>query len=123
MMNIMANNQRGFSFSKFLVVLAFIMVAAFGAMKLIPSYMEDAKIRNILNVIAHDPEMRNAPIKDIRMSFARRASIDAITAIREGDIEIEKNGGSISLSASYSVKIPLAANVSLLIEFNPSSSK
>lgn len=122
-MEIMANKQRGFSFSGFLVAIAIIMVAAVVGMKLIPAYMEDAKIKNIFDIITHDPEMRSAQAKDIRMSFAKRASIDGITAVSENDIAIEKNGGGISLSASYSVKIPLAGNVSLIVEFNPSSSK
>ncbi len=122
-MKIMANKQRGFSFSGFLVAIVIIMVAAIGGIKLIPAYMQDTKIKNIFDVITHDPEMRNAPVNAIRTSFAMRASIDAITVINEKDIEISKDNGGISLSASYSVKIPLGGNVSLVLEFNPSSSK
>lgn len=123
MMKIMANKQCGFSFSGFLVAIAIIMVAALVGMKLIPAYMQDAKIKHIFDTIAHAPEMQTASVKDIRESFAKRAIMDNITVIQEGDVEIDKNGGGISLGASYSVRIPLAGNASLLLEFNPSSSK
>ncbi len=36
-------------------------------------------------------------------------------------LEINKDGNDLVLSASYSVKVPLVANVSLLIDFAPTS--
>lgn len=123
MMKITENKQLGVSFSGFLIAVVIFVFVAISGMKLIPTYMENAKIQNIFDVIVHDPEMRNAQVKDIRLSFAKRASIDAITAINESDIEISKDSSGISLSASYAVKIPIVRNASLLIEFNPSSSK
>ena len=56
------------------------------------------------------------------MSYRKRANINYITDITAEDIDISKEGGRLKLSASYSVKIPLAGNITLLLEFNPSSS-
>ena len=92
-------------------------------MKLIPAYMQDAKIGNLFTVIANDPEMQKASPREIRQSFSKRASIDSITAINVEDIEITSNGGRLVLSASYAVKIPLAGNVSLYLDFSPTSAK
>ena len=122
-MKIMTSRQRGFSFSGFLVVAVIFILAAIGGMKLIPAYMQDAGIKKIFNTIVHDPAMQTASVKDIRESFAKRAMMDNITVISQSDIEIDKSGSSISLSASYSVKVPLVANASLILEFNPSSTK
>jgi hypothetical protein len=47
--------------------------------------------------------------------------MDYITDITADDIEISKDAGALTLSASYSVKIPVAGNMSLVLEFNPSS--
>ena len=121
-MKIMANRQRGFSFSGFLMVAVVLVFAAIGGMKIIPAYMQDARIKGIFDTIVHDPAMRDASVKDIRESFSKRASMDNITIIQPSDIEIDKSSG-LSLSASYSMKIPLAGNASLVLEFNPSSSK
>ena len=122
-MKIMANRQRGFSFSGFLVFAVIFIFAAIGGMKLIPAYIQDARIKSIFNTIVHDPEMRSASVKDIRESFSKRAMMDNITIIQPSDVEIDKSDGGISLGASYSVKIPLAATATLVLEFNPSSSK
>ncbi len=121
-MKTMANRQRGVSLSGLLMLAGVLVFSGIVAMKLIPAYMQDKEIQSIFSAIVHDPDMQNAPIKDIRMSYSKRSMVANVTAIKAEDVEIGKEGKSISLSASYSIKVPVAANVSLLLEFNPSSS-
>ncbi len=108
-------------------MLGFIVLAALGifaailGMKLIPPYMHNAQIESIFKSIAADPAMQSGSVKDIKESFSKRASINYITDISAEDIDIGKNGAAISLSANYTVKIPVAGNISLVIDFNPSS--
>jgi len=106
----------GFVFGAFLLVLAFI----FG-IRLIPAFIQNAQIKTVFAEIVRDPNMAKASPREIRNSFERRASIDAITVIKSDDIEIASGNGQLELSASYSVKVPLAGNASIVLEFNPSS--
>jgi len=117
----MPSKQRGLTFSGFLSGAVILILVSVTGLKLIPSYMQDATIKNVFISIASDPEMQKASPRDIRMAFNKRASIDDIRAITAEDIAIEKDGDRLVLSASYPVKIPLAGNVSLYLEFNPSS--
>ena len=119
----MPAKQRGLSFSGFIFGAVILVLAITTGMKLIPAYMQDAKIGNLFTVIANDPEMQKASPRDIRMSFTKRASIDSVTAINAEDIEITSNGGRLVLSASYAVKVPLVANISLYLDFSPTSAK
>ena len=121
-MKIMANKQRGVSFSGFLIVAAFLIFAAIGGMKILPAYIQDTEIKGIFDTIARDPEMQGAQVKDIRESFAKRAMMNNINVVSPADIEISKEGGRLVLSISYVVKIPLIANATLLLEFNTSNS-
>lgn len=114
--------QRGVTFSGLLIWLIVLIFAAIGAMKLIPAYIQDAEIRDIFHTIARDPEMQGAPVKNIRDSFGKRAMMNNISIINENDIDVVKDSNGLTLSVSYEVKIPLAANASLILEFNPSSS-
>jgi hypothetical protein len=102
--------QRGVTFGGFIMVLALLGGLAIFSMKLIPAYMENGKIQKAFDAITHDPAMQTA-------------TMDNVTTVTSNDIEINKDGGRLKLSASYSTKIPLAGNVSLLIEFNPSAPK
>jgi hypothetical protein len=67
--------------------------------------------------------MQNASLKEIKESYGKRAYINAISDLSAEDIEIVREGTMLTLSANYAVKIPLVANITLLLEFNPSSNK
>lgn len=117
----MPARQRGITFGGFIFgafLLVFLTIIAF---KLIPAYMQASEIRNIFVSIANDPNMRSATPHDMQVAFDRQAAIDSITAIQSGDIEISSDAGKPVLSANYAVKVPLGGNISLYIEFNPSS--
>lgn len=117
-----AGRQRGIGFVGFIMIAAGIVFAAVAGMKLVPPYLHSAQIAEIFKEIARDPNMQGASMSDIRMAYAKRANINYITDITDADIEIDKVNGQLNLSASYSVKIPIAGNITLLLEFNPSSS-
>jgi hypothetical protein len=117
-----AGRQRGISVVGMIMIAVGVVFVALSGMKLIPPYLHSAQISQIFKAIATDPEMQGASINEIKQSYGKRASINYITDITAEDIEIEKADGQLSLGASYSVKIPLVGNITLLLEFNPSSS-
>ncbi|MFZ2161771.1 MAG: DUF4845 domain-containing protein [Sideroxyarcus sp.] len=121
-MKALAGRQRGISMVGMIFVAAGVILVAILSLKLVPSYMHSAQIAQILKAIADDPEMRGASIKEIKESYTKRADINYISDITADDLDINKENGQLSISASYSVKIPIAGNVTLLLEFNPSSS-
>lgn len=116
--------QTGVSFGGFIMVLALLGGLAIFSMKLIPAYMENGKVQKAFDAIVRDPAMQSASIAEIKESFYKRAiTMDSVTGVTMDDLVISKEGGTLALSASYSKKIPLVGNVSLLIEFNPSAPK
>jgi hypothetical protein len=121
MMKTLVGKQHGMGMASLIMIIAAALFAAILAMKLIPAYLHNLQIQKIFKTVVAYPEMQNAAIKDIRASYDKRASMDYITDITADDIEISKDAGALTLSASYSVKIPVAGNMSLVLEFNPSS--
>jgi len=115
------DSQRGLSFSGFILGAFILILLSVLGLKLVPVYMQNGEIKQLFTTIANDPEMQKASLRDIRTSYGRRSSIDNITAIDPEDIEIDRDGAKPVLSASYAVKIPLAGNMSLYLDFNPSS--
>ncbi|MDP2804469.1 MAG: DUF4845 domain-containing protein [Gallionellaceae bacterium] len=113
--------QRGIGMASLIMIIAAVLFVFILAMKLIPAYLHNIQIQKIFKTVVADPEMQSAAIKDIRASYDKRASMDYITDITSADIEVSKDGANLTLSASYTVKVPVAGNVSLVLEFNPSS--
>ncbi|OFZ66709.1 MAG: DUF4845 domain-containing protein [Betaproteobacteria bacterium RBG_16_56_24] len=121
MNTVMPVQQRGITFGGFLVGVFLLVIVSIFGLQLIPAYMQDAQIKKAFTTIAHDPEMQKATPREIKNSFEKRASIDNIKAIKSEDIEINMDLGRPVLSASYFVKVPLAGNISLYLDFNPAS--
>lgn len=116
--------QQGVTFGGFIMIAVLLVFVALFSMKLIPAYMENGKIQRSLEAIVKDPAMQSASIAEIKDSFYKRSNVmDNVTSINSGDLEISKEGNALSISAAYSVKIPFAGNVSLLIEFKPHAPK
>lgn len=114
--------QAGFSFGNFLIILVLLIFGALFGFKLIPAYMENGKVQNMLEAIAHDPDMQTASIAELRNSFDKRASVNWVSSVKGADLIIEKaQDGRPLLSTSNEVRIKLAGNMTLLLEFNPSS--
>ena len=121
MMKTMKNRQHGLTISGFLMGSIVLVIVLVVGMKMVPAYIQDGEILDVFKAITNDPDMRTASIQDIRMSYIKRSSINDINAIKPDDVQIEQNGNGLTLSAKYQVKLPLVANVSLLLDFHPRS--
>ncbi len=110
--------QRGLSLSGLLLWSIVLFFVAILGMKLVPVYREYAVVKSALIAIVKDPDLQNGTKAEIRTSFNKRAQIDDISVVDEGDIEFNKENGQVVLSIIYSVKTPLFANISLYLDFN-----
>jgi len=100
------------------IVLA--LVAVLG-MKVAPTAIEYFKIKKsaqgALGKVG--PE---ATVGDVRAAFDRFAEIDMLD-FHGADLDVSKEGGRIVIDFAYDKKIPLFANVSLLIEYKGSAGR
>jgi len=113
--------QRGVSLGGLVGILFVLFFVAILGFKAGPPYMEASTIQKIFKAMAANPELKGASAKAIAEAFDRARSIDNITAVSGVDIDVNKDGANLVFSASYSVRVPLVANVSLLLDFAPSS--
>ena len=113
--------QRGVSLSGLLMWSVVLVMMAILGMKLMPVYAEYSSIQKALVGIASDPDFEDTTSRQIRESFIKRSQIDDIRAVTGKDIEIKKENKQRVLEISYSVIVPVVANISLFIEFNATS--
>jgi hypothetical protein len=116
----MRNNQSGVSFLVVFLIGVVLALVAVGAMKILPAYTEYQTTKKAINGVAGS-EGRTGNVGEIRKAFDRRANIDNIEAVTGADLEIGKDAGELVISFAYSKKIPLFANVSVVIDFAAST--
>jgi hypothetical protein len=113
--------KQGFTLGGFIVFLFLLIMGALLAFKLILPYVEYFEIQKTFKALAADPALQSGNRREIMRAFDRYADVNNLKAIAGDNIEVSKDGGAITLSADYSVKVPLVANISLLLDFNPTS--
>lgn len=113
--------QRGMTFIGWVVVLALVISYVLIGIKVVPAYIEYFSVKKVLATMANDPGFASMSPAEIRNSFDRRANIDYITAVSAQDLDIGKNDGENVVSVEYSQKIPLVANISLVLDFSAST--
>lgn len=113
--------QKGITLSGFMTWMIILAFAALLAFKLGPAYMEEVIIKKHLTGIAKDPAYSSGSRIEIERAFGNKTLVEKVEAISAKDIVITKEGGGITLSASYSTCVPLVYNISACMEFNPSS--
>jgi len=118
---VMDRKQRGLSMVTFLVVAVVVVFGAIAFMKIGPAYQEYFSVKRAVAATALDA--RSATVLEVRRGFERRAVIDNIDVIGSQDLEISKEGNDVVISFSYTKKVPLFGNVSLLFEFAGASNR
>lgn len=86
--------------------------------KLFPVYMEDFKIRNALEGLAREPEAALMSRPELVERLGRRFVIDRVTAVRPNQLRVRVQGRATKIGLHYEVVVPLAYNVSALLEFD-----
>jgi len=116
---VFGNAQRGISLTGLIFVLAVLgMVAVFG-MKLVPTYVEFSSIKDAIK----SAKATNGSIREMQISFDKSADINDIESIKGSDLIISKESGETEISFAYEKRIPLVANVSVVIDYAGTTDK
>lgn len=106
-------SQRGVSLTGLIFVLAVLGVIGVFAMKVFPTYLEYKSSKEAIMAA----KAGNGTPMEMRQTFDKYADINRIEAISGKDLVISKESGETEISFSYQQKIPMFANVSLLIDY------
>lgn len=117
------NRQRGISLSGLMMGIALLIPIALLGMKVTPSVIEYYQIVKAMKAVAHDSSLKSASVGEVRKAFGKHQEIDNFKKIGPQDIEVTKESGDLVVAFAYQDKIPLFANVSLLIDYEGSSLK
>ena len=114
-------HQRGVSLSGLLVWGVVIAAVALLGIRVAPDVIDYYKIKKIVASTAANSSGKTVP--EIRNIFGKYAAGDHIETITAADLDISKEGNEVVIAFGYEKRIPLFLNVSLLIEFQGSSSE
>lgn len=119
---VVLNKQRGLSMGSFLTGIVIVVFLAIVGMKLVPAYIEYMTINKIFHAMSSDADVATCRPNSIAVAFVHQATTQyGISSIAPDDINCDNSSSTVVISADYSVKVPLAGNVSLVVDFHPTS--
>lgn len=113
-------NQRGVAISGLLLWGVVIALVAVLGMKLTPDYLNYFKILKATKSVAANSSGKT--VSEIRSSFGKYMDVEHVSTITAADLDISKENNSVVIAFAYERRIPLFYNVSLVIDFEGSSS-
>ena len=113
--------QSGMTFWGLLMVPAVFIFFVILFFKLLPPYLEYAKVKTSMENIAKQPDAGNMEKPQIRAALERRFNIEEVNDVDLSKaLSVEKKPGNMTIRIAYEKHVPLAYNVTALIAFDHS---
>jgi Tfp pilus assembly major pilin PilA len=120
-MNSLKNRQRGMTMISWLIVLGIAVFFVLIGIKMVPTYLENYSIKQVLANMQNDRTVRKMTPQEMRESFMKRIKINSVYEFDRKWITIkkEKSGGT-RFAVDYEIRKPVAGNVSIVMAFSDS---
>lgn len=114
----LARRQAGITMLGFIILVLFIGVFAFGAIRLTPVYLNYMKVVGVVEGVREEFDGQNADRNEIRRSIGRRFDVESVGVITARDITVKAVDGGYEVAADYNHTTPFIANISFTVHFN-----
>ncbi len=117
----MQHRQRGMTMLGIIVVVVVVGAWVYVGIRLTPIYLEYMRVAATLEKVGDEFSSNPGTTEFmLRKGVERHFNIESVTAITENDVEIKRDGGIFLMRAAYEDTVPLAGNVSFLVQFDKS---
>jgi hypothetical protein len=107
--------ESGVSLSGLIVVLIVLGALALVVIKVTPAFIEYRAVKNA--IVKAKADAGSGTVREIQQAFDKNAGVNDVSSISGRDLVITRDGGSAEISFAYEKRVPLAGNVSLLLDF------
>lgn len=117
----MQHRQRGMTMLGILVLVVVVGAWVYAGIRMTPKYLEFMRVAGTLEKVRDEYDSNPGTTEFmLRKAVERQFDIEMVEVITSKDIEIKKDGGLFTMRAAYEDTVPLAGNVSFLLEFDKS---
>jgi hypothetical protein len=117
----MQHRQRGMTLIGIIVLVVVVGAWVYAGIRLTPKYLEYMRVAATLEKVRDEYDSNPGSTEFmLRKAVERHFDIEMVEVISSNDIEITKNGSEFTMRAAYEDTVPLAGNVSFLVEFDKS---
>lgn len=117
MMKKSVKNQQGLTMISMMVVIVFLLFQAVIAMNVIPVYMTDRSVKDVLERIEQDPKSTGMSAKKLRESVIKRLRLNSVYDIKPEYISAKKGRGENIVTIEYEPRGKLVGTLDFIVSF------
>jgi len=110
--------QKGITTLGFIILAIFVGLFAFGALRLVPTYLNYMKIVGVIDGVRSEFDGQKPSRAAIRTYVARRFDVEAVTEIKAKDVTVTTVDGGMQVAAVYDHATPFIGNISFTVHFD-----
>jgi hypothetical protein len=110
--------ERGMTTLGLIILVAFIGLCAFAALRLTPVYLNYTKVVGVINGVQDEFDGRNPTRSALRTSISRRFDVESVGEITARDITVTAVDGGFEVRAQYDHVAPFIGNISFSVHFD-----
>jgi hypothetical protein len=115
------HRQRGMTMLSWLFVLGIAVFFVLIGIKMVPTYLENYSVRQVLANMENDRTLRGGTQTAIRDSFFKRLKINSVYEFDKRWIKISKQKEGNLVEVDYEIRKPVLGNVSIVMAFSESA--
>jgi predicted membrane protein len=119
--NPMLKPQYGMTMLSWLVVLGIAMFFILIGIKMVPTYLENYSVKQVLLTMENDRTVRKMTPNEIKNNFMKRLKINSVYEFDRDWIKIKKEKYGMRISVDYEIRKPVAGNASIVMVFSDSA--
>ena len=112
-----APREAGMTAIGVMVLVVFIGLFAFAAIRLTPVYLNYMKVAGVIDGVFKEFDSQNPTRAVIRTSISRRFDVESVSVITFRDIKVTPDSGGFLVEADYDHTTPFIGNVSFTVSF------
>jgi hypothetical protein len=111
-------NQKGLTLLGFLIALVVGLFFVYGAMRIIPMYLEYHALVNAMNGLVEDPQAKSMPASKIKQKIEMSLWASyASNNIGYEHMRVSKKSDGVNVRVAYEVRKPFIGNIDLIGTF------
>ncbi len=112
-----APREAGMTAIGVMVLVIFVGLFAFAAIRLTPVYLNYMKVAGVIDGVFKEFDSQNPTRAAIRTSISRRFDVESVSVITYRDIKVTADSGGFLVEADYDHTTPFIGNVSFTVSF------
>ena len=110
-------SQQGMTAIGWIIVLGLIGFFVLLALRMTPAYLEYMTVKASLESLQNEPGITEKTAPEIRSMLSKRFDVNDVKNVTGKDVQIENQGGRLSVWVDYEVRVGVLGNVDAVMSF------